>query len=387
MWTRIITAPLFVCLITGFAVSQSTYVVTDLGSLSPTGINSWAQVVGNHHGQAYMWTLGHKRSLGTLPGGTFSFAAAVNDLDVVTGTADGPGTVISPSPTTLPNQECTDLIQPFLWTPKNGMQGLGTEGWEPFFQFGGECDSFYARSINLSSQMVGDMPYGSDSYAWGFLWTNSTGFALFGGSWQPTFVTGISNTGQIVGQNSDEPFLGHATSWKSGVATDLGSLLSSGSVYISAANGVNDLGAVVGWSVTASVPPDDCFDFISESCPMHAVLWTNTGTITDLGTLPGDTLSSATKINLRGLVIGSSGNTVGFQDDPTTGVQGPPAVTGRPFLWSQSNGMQDLNTLIPSSSAWVLNTATDINVWGQIVGEGTLNGQPHGFLLTPRNPF
>ena len=36
---------------------------------------------------------------------------------------------------------------------------------------------------------------------------------------------------------------------------------------------------------------------------------------------------------------------------------------------------------------WLLNSATDINVWGQIVGMGTLNGQPHGFLLTPRNPF
>jgi len=49
--------------------------------------------------------------------------------------------------------------------------------------------------------------------------------------------------------------------------------------------------------------------------------------------------------------------------------------------------MQDLNTLIHSNSGWVLNTATDINVWGQIVGSGTLNGQPHGYLLTPKNPF
>ncbi|MFZ0279277.1 MAG: hypothetical protein WA254_02780 [Candidatus Sulfotelmatobacter sp.] len=46
--------------------------------------------------------------------------------------------------------------------------------------------------------------------------------------------------------------------------------------------------------------------------------------------------------------------------------------------------MHDLNTLISASSGWVLNSATDINVWGQIVGEGTLNGAPHGFLLTPK---
>jgi hypothetical protein len=49
--------------------------------------------------------------------------------------------------------------------------------------------------------------------------------------------------------------------------------------------------------------------------------------------------------------------------------------------------MQDLNTLIRTNSGWVLTTATDINVWGQIVGNGTLNGEPHGFLLTPRDPF
>ena len=27
--------------------------------------------------------------------------------------------------------------------------------------------------------------------------------------------------------------------------------------------------------------------------------------------------------------------------------------------------MQDLNALIPSNSGWVLNSATDINLWGQ----------------------
>jgi hypothetical protein len=47
--------------------------------------------------------------------------------------------------------------------------------------------------------------------------------------------------------------------------------------------------------------------------------------------------------------------------------------------------MEDLNTLIPASSGWTLNSAADINLWGQIVGSGMLNGQAHGFLLTPRD--
>src|SRR5205814_4216014 len=125
---------------------------------------------------------------------------------------------------------------------------------------------------------------------------------------------------------------------------------------------------------------------------VHAVRWTQSGTIRDLGTLPGDAVSSAMKINLFGLIIGSSGNTVDFSTIVIGGLgnshdPGPLEVIGRPFIWSEREGMQDLNTLIRRNSGWILNSASDINVWGQIVGEGTLKGQPHGFLLTPKNPF
>jgi hypothetical protein len=46
--------------------------------------------------------------------------------------------------------------------------------------------------------------------------------------------------------------------------------------------------------------------------------------------------------------------------------------------------MLDLNSLIPANSGWVLQFANGINDQGQIVGEGTLNGQAEGFLLTPQ---
>jgi len=45
--------------------------------------------------------------------------------------------------------------------------------------------------------------------------------------------------------------------------------------------------------------------------------------------------------------------------------------------------MYDLNTLIPANSGWVLIAASHINDAGQIVGVGLLNGNLHGFLLTP----
>jgi probable HAF family extracellular repeat protein len=77
----------------------------------------------------------------------------------------------------------------------------------------------------------------------------------FGGSWAPAFANDISNTGEIVGQISEKSFLGIATSWKNGVTTDLGTLGAEADYYGSSANGVNDLGFVVGWATTDPIPP------------------------------------------------------------------------------------------------------------------------------------
>ena len=399
MWTKTIAVSLLACLISVLAAAQADYTVTDLGPLSPAGINSWAQVVGNYDNQAYVWAFGRLRSLGRLSGGTFSTATSINDLGVVTGIADGPFTIIPPSDSGYSNQNCTNLPQPFVWTQKKGIQGLGTiiaslplslgdyEFW---------CEiQFEARSINIFDQIVGDGGRYS-TYAWGFSWKSSTGMTAFGGTWPPTFINGINNKGEVVGQNSGPAedstgssvstiYLGHATSWTNAVPTDLGTLGGASDLgypygYSSSANGVNDLGQVVGYSTTTPIEAGyEDFGGWDGQAPIDALLWSASGTMTDLGTLPGDTFASASKINLFGQVIGSSGNaaTPGCIEDPC-------GVVGRPFLWTQRSGMRDLNTLIPPNSGWVLNTATDINIWGQIVGSGTHHGQVHGFLLTPR---
>ena len=214
---------------------------------------------------------------------------------------------------------------------------------------------------------------------------------VFGGSWPPTFVNAISSTATIVGQNSQDSispltiFLGHATSWKNGITTDLGTLGGAADMgypfgYSSSATGINDVGQIVGWSTTDPIVQN--WVGWTGSAPIHAILWSKTGGMRDLGTLPGDTLSAASRINFFGKVIGISGNTAALEP-----FNYRYEVTGRPFIWSQHSGMQDLNALIRPGSGWVLNSVSDINYWGQIVGSGTLNGQPHGFLLTPKNPF
>jgi uncharacterized membrane protein len=357
-----------------------------LGSLSPTGINSWGQVVGNLNGHAFIWTLSGSRDLGTLAGGTFSNALAINDFAAVVGTADGLGTVISQDPN-LPNQECSSLVQPFVWSPSKGMKGLGTVGvpGEIFFPFWCELP-FYATSINNFNQVVGYTTAFGDLYQWAFLRTRAKGMNLFGSSFPPTMINQVSNTGEIVGQTGI--LIGRATSWRNGVTTSLSDLGGGIAYYSSSAIGVNDQGQIVGWSTTTPILPD-CESDLS-GCPMHAVLWARSGSILDLGTLPGDSFSTASNINFLGQVIGTSGDTLVAQGWGGTGGSGfegeggVVAVVGRPFIWSASSGMQDLNTLISSGSGWVLNSATGINFWGQIVGSGTLNGQIHGFLLTPK---
>jgi len=359
--------------------------VTDLGPLAPTAINTWAQVVGNYNGQAYIWTFGHWRPLGLLPGGTFSWAAAINDLGTVAGTADGPGQILEYGLTF----ECNDLIQPFIWTQRTHMRGLGAVGpasdAAPFEDNG--CPyPFYAAAINNRGQVVGYTGQLTDAFQWVLLWTNAGGMSIFGSSLPNTYGNGISSSGEIVGENGYNDFVGYATYWKNGIATQLGGLSGLYEFEGSAANGVNDFGQIVGWSPLYVESSGAVTAYI------HAVTWTPSGAISDLGTLPGDTVSSASKINLFGLVIGSSGNTVinstailGGQDSSFD--IGPLEVIGRPFIWSAQRGMQDLNTLIRPNSGWVLTAATDINVWGQIVGSGMLNGQAHGFLLTPKDFF
>src|SRR5262249_41943068 len=67
---------------------------------------------------------------------------------------------------------------------------------------------------------------------------------------------------------------------------------------------------------------------------------------------------------------------------PDTGrVVGSAVVGGvaHAFLWLDGTSY-DLNDLIPAGSGWVLNNATRAS-GRSIVGNGTLGGQPHAFLI------
>ncbi len=371
--------------------SGQNYVITDLGPISPVGINVWGEVAGNlANGHAALWTpLVGTKDIGVLPGGKFSVAAGINDLGTITGAADGPGVVTGS--TYAGTVSCSDIFQPFVWTLG---RGFSTPASIPVVSSGHvqfpclQVD--YATGINLLGQVVGsNSDYGT--YKYGLFWNGSKGVTNIMTTAYQSSANAINDFGVVAGQYSaaGELYLNsHVALWKNGVVTDLGGLSGGASDddLCSGASSVSDMGTVAGWS-----SPYDSIDGFG-SCeqvtegqiPIHAIIWTSGSGFQDLGTLSGDSSSAAVKVNLFGQVIGMSGNVVTLD---STWHEYEMDVAGRPFVWSESTGMQDLNTLINPFAGWVLNTATDINEEGQIVGSGTKNGQVHGYLLTPKVPL
>jgi probable HAF family extracellular repeat protein len=246
------------------------------------------------------------------------------------------------------------------------------------------CGSYtYAVGINLRSEIVGDNR-DFDTYISAFRWTKAGRLngveRLLGSFTYNSLANGINNQGHIVGESGHLGLKEHAMVVKDGVAIDLGTLAGADpdGFYCAAANGINDRGQIVGYSSLDASPQQTCL-LMRAIGSAHAWAWDQRGGMRDLGVLAGDKSSVALKINYFGQVVGISGNTFTFDY-----AIGRATLTGRPFIWTERGGMRDLNNLIPGNSGWVLNAVSDINVWGQIIGVGTRNGESRGFLLTPK---
>jgi probable HAF family extracellular repeat protein len=157
-----------------------------------------------------------------------------------------------------------------------------------------------------------------------------------------TIAFGVNDLGQVVGSSvTNVENNSHAFLWsqKTGII-DLGALPPSpGS---SVALDINNQGQVVGASQV--------------SARNHAVLWSRKTGILDLGALPGAVHTSATAINEAGQVTGISGD--------------------QAFLWSRDSGMVGLGT----GTAGIF-----INAAGQVAGIATnADGLPVSWVWTPK---
>jgi len=222
----------------------------------------------------------------------------------------------------------------------------------------------------------------------------------------------INDRGQIVGQGAYRAFY-----FANNKLISMGTLSKAPQGNASEARCINNRGVVVGSTTVDTGKPDKTQYFL----PTHAFLWRRSERrMHDLGTLPGYSASSAEHINMRGQIVGSCGQQQKdgqFIQRATLWENGkiralsvlPGSVTSEAFgvnvsgqivgycsprleahtisssravLWDDKK-VYDLNTCLAQPSGWVLQRARAINSTGWIVGDGTLGGEYHAFLLTP----
>jgi probable HAF family extracellular repeat protein len=326
------------------AEAQS-YTLTDLGTLGggtysyATAINDHGEVAGIAYlsggvyavSHAFLWTAaGGMQDLGTLPGDNYSYAQGINNSGVVVGTSFSSD---------------SGVVHAFLWTRRVGMQNLGTLG-----------GNSYANGINDSGQVVGYSYLSDDASAHGFLWTKTGGMqdlGTLGGS--DSTATAINKSGEVVGYSSPPGDLAISVAFvwtQAGGMQDLGTLGGTQSF----ANAVSSSGMVLGYS------------YLTSNKRYQAFFWTqNHG----MQPLPTDTDSIALSVNASNEVVGA--------------IVEPQYGDRYAFLWTPTQHQQNLGLLIPPGSGWELSTADGINQSGQIAATGTINGETHAALLTPVN--
>jgi probable HAF family extracellular repeat protein len=161
----------------------------------------------------------------------------------------------------------------------------------------------------------------------------------------------------------------HGFIWQNGSLTDLGSLPgnnNSGATWISAN------GTVAGYSENGQIDPS-----VPDLPEFSAVMWRNSK-ITDLGTLPGGGYeSSAVSVNSRGQVAGVATNLVPDANSLAPYLSDlwlyvPYGYQTRAFVWNRKSGMQDLGTLGTGTNA----QAIAINERGQVIGDSYTSSAP-----------
>lgn len=304
------------------------------------------------------------RDLGPLPGTGFSYAPVIADSGLITGWVSplsGPrhaflwanGAAVADIGAQVPGAQVGRLNSEAFGVNDGGDVAFQAETSDP----DPNQEDFCGFTVLLGSSSSCPLCAGSDAphVCRPFLWRRGViaqlpmlldKNGLKGNNGQ---VNHINNRGDVVGfaeNATPDPdcvapqgvFEFKPVVWNNGAVRQLA--IPSGDRN-GVANSINDNGQAVGASGTCTAFSADSQTDLN---PVHALLWQSDGTPTDLGSLPGQSGNSASGINNRGAVIGSSG----FYG----------------FLWTQANGMRPLNPL----QGDLLSFAFTINDNGSIVG-------------------
>ena len=301
--------------------------------------------------RAALWKDGSVFDLGTL-GGNESVAYNVNKHSEIAGGALN--TISDPYTSSFLNFFISGATQVHAFLVKRdgimhdlGTLGTGTDSMAFYMNDEGQVagQSFTDTAVNASTGLPTMHP---------FLWENGKmkDLGTIGGTLVQQ-IAGLNAKGQVpgamnvAGDNSYHPFL-----WDGQSLVDLGTF---GGNY-GVAFGMNDAGEVVGW---AGIPGDQI---------PHAFLWRD-GVLTDLNFLEGDDKSLAEVVNASGQIVGwsaySQGNT-------------------HVFLWENDGPMINLQNLVISGPNLTLMPDLFINDRGEITSNAlTPDGNNHPVVLIP----
>ncbi|TDD69842.1 hypothetical protein E1262_11240 [Jiangella aurantiaca] len=286
------------------------------------------------------------RSLGTLPGSTFSRAMGVNARGQVVGEAFTAG---------------AESSRAVIWDRRDHLSVL------PGLR--GPDSSAVANAINERGDVAG-VSTASDGRATAVIWPRGAAPRALG--WLDDLpgtssrAWDIDTTGAAVGSMSvadgDDHFHPHAVAWdRSGVPTDLGVLEDHGSsTAYAVARGTGRHPLIVG---AASLDGGT-----------RAVVFGSSGP-TALPT-PGEFRHArANDVARQDWVVGHAAQ-----------LEGAPTFGGAAVLWVSGVAyrLEELTRDLPPG--WSLQNAEAIDDQGRIVGYGTVRGEVRGFILTPDSP-
>lgn len=377
------------------AASATRYTITDLGTL-PGGSFSQAaasafpgMVVGGSTGadgleHAVLWLRGHPVDIG--PQGFNSDAFGVNLFGQIAGQTD----IAADDP--LAENFCgyfTGLqCRPFVWQSGQrkllpvlgGNNGTVGDNVNLFGQIPGTAETGQAdldcpdavSAIGTGPQRLSFKPV-----IWGPKLGSVRELATLPGD-DVGMAFWVNDLGQAAGvtgtcANTTLPPLSvgrHAVLWeRDGTPVDLGNLGGTGDPAQpgvgNVAHAINNWGQVVGVSA------------LSGNTATHGFLWTRAGKMKSLDPLPGQTQSGALGINNLGDAVG-----VSFEGMLWDAVMAGNAAA---VIWRNGGAPADLNQLVAQPTSLYLLFAFAINDAGEIVGLAfdAQSGQVHAFRATP----
>ncbi len=230
----------------------------------------------------------------------------------------------------------------------------------PFSTAGGTFHDISMPGGSVSGWGAGRDTNGNGYYSFDDSNNNTSAFRENAGVLTPLTVAGATS----VGLSRTSPN-GTVAGWANGGGTNGFYLFAPGSGVgtkildgdgVNGIYAINDLGTVAGVQKEGS----NYLGFVKMNGQLHV--------------LPnlGSDYCGVKGLNAGNIAVGYAGSLNGGQY--------------RAFGWTQTDGIIDLNTRIPSTPGFTATIAHGVDKSGRIAGTGQLNGKEVGFILTPVNP-